>query len=324
MVEGTSPASSALWEEFLRRRRDDRIQQREAKAQVREMLAQVQAERYQGLADDGRGFVVTPGKTTKLGEDSPRLGAGQNAAPTEDNMAFAVGFASLSKEPTEIQQILREVQLERLATKQPHASVHHPVSPPSTVRSTPASPMGPGHCAERAGRRARVAMGVSAVAEEATKPARASPTLGSAGRRRAAPHEREPSASPSPRRISRSNSSPAMTRPSKASGTTRPRYPAGGWDDRTSCPWSFEDFVAEGKVRNKILTPPTSEGRSRILNGAKYTFPLCHRTCWPSLLNNEHGQNQRQRGGGRPSNTQQPQQERGRSSSVPCGARERS
>lgn len=257
-IVSADAANDVLWAEFQRRRRADREVRRKRISEVQQILLEVQQERLNSL--------------DVLLLDSPAK--------------RALNFSPSPQKPSEVQQILAEVQQERLAAAISLASV-----PPSVKQPFQAASLTPSSlCAQTVPTKlylcSEASQGFSAANIADTSAVRGVRLHGSSRNlRTSSPSCRTPvarslqkikspsCAAPKPRAASTSPSRSSETRPSSAVVRTLQRpagqsnaspetqyvlgpkpkpeaYPAGGWDDRISCPPTFDGFP--GGVLSKV------------------------------------------------------------------------
>jgi len=234
-VEAANAANAALWAEFERRRRADRQQRRQRSSEVQQLLLEVQKERSTGITE--------------------------STASASPAMWRTPMTMSSSKRVSEVQLLLAEVQQERLRAspqgKAPKLPLGDPAPLPIARRTTPSPRQ----------------LSFEATALTSTPPPKSRSRSSTARLQRSASPQRSKS-SPPPR-VPRARSStpkrmhqlgavagdalardwalrlrqPAAARvenevqgASKYSILEKPSlaaYPAGGWDDRVSCPPTF-------------------------------------------------------------------------------------
>lgn len=279
---GADVANAALWAEFERRRRADRLNRRKRVSEVQQILLEVQKERHSST----EGSVChTPHSL------SHSLSASASALPSPGRL-LASSASTPPKRPSEVQLILAEVQQERLAaagsalaqvpTASSVAVAPTPVHPAQTAASPqrrrlnfeastiegagvaaatspprlatikarlPRSPS-PGRSTPSTARRSRSTpqLSVPRVRPESPATKRLS-QAGSVGRGTPFETDEARNWAANLRRPPNRSSSPNGDRSGASNYCLGPQgppeaYPAGGWDDRTACPRNFNGFDA--------------------------------------------------------------------------------
>ncbi|CAJ1382420.1 unnamed protein product [Effrenium voratum] len=225
----TADGKVSFWEEVQRRRREER--RRRKPSEVQQLLQDLRKERAQDPVQSPTGS-----EATAPGSGSERV-------------------VSVSPRGSEVQQILAEVRQERLTRTFPGVSRRQPKAQPTPAR-TPARTAPP-----RAPALAPASAPAPAAAERKASPVRRQLFKEPERRGRVSvTGTRDRDDSPALKRrhelgslgsgsvglwsadLRRSGSPTGASQEDRFESTEAQAYPAGGWDTRTSCPRSFDDF----------------------------------------------------------------------------------